>query len=187
MPIDPEQVWIDAFAALAPQKGPMWAQPMADAVDARVTGKVALNGLTGSVTFTFNKAVFMAQLMALTPTPDAAAGMMGFANAWGAAMLASTLVVAPGSFFPAPAPATLWSVVFATVIDGASIETAKQALVAELMAVAPAKDAKESKFPPAFRNAFLKCTASVNGLNSLPPPTAGPGPLPFSAPFVPLL
>lgn len=186
MPIDPEQQWTDAFANLATDKSPNWAMAFASAVDERVTGKAQLTGILGSVTFTFNKALFATQLMSLSPSPVAPAAMMGFANAWATAMSASQMVVAPGSAFGAPAPPTLWSVIFTSMLDAPMIQSGKAFLASTLSALPPAKNAKDSKFGATFRSAFLMCTASITGLNSLPIPPAGPGPLPFAAPFTPL-
>ena len=187
MAMDQESDWTKAFADLKPDKTPAWAAAMADAVDARVTGKVELSGLIGKPTFTFNKAVFAAQLMALKPVPDAVAGMTGFANAWATAMTASTMVVTPGSALGAPSPATLWSVIFTSLIDASSVQLAKTLLISTLPTIPLVKDATQSKFGATFRKAFLMCSASVTGLNTLPPPPAGPGPLPLPGITLPFI
>lgn len=185
MPLDPEAAWNDAIANLKPDKGPDWAKGFADAIDSCCTGKTELTGVVGKPTFTFNKAIFMAQLMTLAPVPDPVSAAMGFANAWGTAMLASTMIVPPGSALGASAPPTLWSVVITSLIDPPTIELAKAFLIATLPTLEATKDAKQSKTGGTFRSAFLMCTCTVTGLNSLPPPPGGPGPLPFPGLLIP--
>lgn len=187
MPMDPEPKWKEALGSIAPASGVQWAMKMADAVDGLCTSKAQLSGITGSVTFTFNKAIFAAQLLAVAPSPTTAIAAQVMANCWATAMQASMIVVAPGSSFGSPAPPTLWSVVIMSMLDVPSIMLAKTALIAELTVLQFVKEEKKSPLGPAFRNAFLKCTATVNGLNSLPPPPAGPGPLPLIVPVVPLM
>jgi len=178
--LDPLSSWTNAFTNLAPAADDSWADNMADAVDGLVTNKLAVTTISPSATFTFNKAIFAAQLKLATPTDNAVAGCTNFADAWGSAVTASTLVVAPGSYLGAPTPATTWSVVILSLVDPASIAAAKAALVIALTSATPVANAALSAFPSAFRTAFATLTASVTGLDSTPSP-AGPLPLNVSA------
>lgn len=132
--------------------------------------------------FTFNVAIFSSMLSSLTPVPTAAAGILGFANAWEAALLASTAVMGPGSALVPPSPPTIFSVVITTVIDPASIALGKAKLL-ELVTAPPETDANNSLFPEKFRDATLLLTITVTGLDSTPIPA---GPLPLVAASVPL-
>jgi hypothetical protein len=184
MPIDPEDKFKKAIAGLKPESTPQWAKKMADAVDGLVTNKAQLTGITGSITFTFNKAIFMTQLMALTFTPLAPVAAQAIGLAWGTAMLASTIIVAPGASLGAPTPATTWSVVIASLIDPPTITVAQTGLIATLAVMQAVKKAEDSALGPALYKAFTQCTATVTGLNSLPPPA---GPLPLLSPLTPFM
>lgn len=135
--------------------------------------------------FTFQQAIFASALAALAPSPSSAAGIAGFATAWESAMLASTVVVGPGSFVPPPLPTSIFSAVFSTTIDASSIASGKNKIM-ELVSSAPVDDAQNSDFPVKFREATLLLTFTAIGLDSEPIPPAGPGPQPFSAVNVPL-
>ena len=185
MTINPQSDWIEGFAKLPKVPDSSWADNMANKVDSFVTSKVALTGLTGSVTFTFNKSVFASMLRALSPVTSSAAGTLSFANAWGAAITASSIVVLPGAYLISPSPPTLFSVIISSLIDPPSIALAVQFLATTLASAVPVPDANSSIFGPTFRSAFLMCTATVTGLNSLPIPPAGPGPQPLVAPLLP--
>lgn len=185
--IDPSSKWEEALGSLEPSSSPAWAGKMADAVDSLVTNKAQINGITGSVTFTFNKAIFQAQLMALAFTPLTAVAAQAIGMAWGAAMQVSTIVVAPGACMGSPAPPTLWSIIILSMIDIPMVTLAQASLIAEITLLQPVKEKGKSPLGPALFNAFSKCTATVSGLNSLPPPPAGPGPLPLMAPLMPLM
>lgn len=125
--------------------------------------------------FTFAKPVFETQLLTLTPTNDQVAGITGFANAWEAALLASTIVIAPGTYIPPATPATTFSIVASSIIDLTSIALGKAKLL-ELVTAPPVADAQNSLFPVKFREATLLLTITVSGTNSVSPP-AGPNPL----------
>ena len=181
MPIDPEGAWKSAIANIKPDSTPQWTKAMADAVDSCCSNKAGLTGITGSVTFTFNKALFMAQLLAVSATPLAALAAQAIGAAWGTAMMASIILVPPGSSLGAPSPATTWSVC-ATVIDPAMVTLAQVSLIAELTTMQGVKSAQDSKLGPAIRKALLSCTATVTGVNSIPPPA---GPLPLLSPLTP--
>lgn len=122
--------------------------------------------------FTFNTATFAAGLIGLQPTPDATAGITGFANAWEQAILSSVLVVGTGSALLPSTPATTFSVVAASIINPPSIALGK----AKIISLATLGIPSESKFPEYFRDATLMLNFSVTGTNSVTPP-AGPNPL----------
>lgn len=183
MSMDIEKEWIDAIAALGQSKSSDWAKAFADAIDQRVSNKAGLTTIQGAITFTFNKDLFAQGLLGLTPDGSAVSAMTKYATVWADAMMASQIVVAPGSYVGTTSPATLWSVVASSLLDPPSIQSAKEFLIQELANLPVADQAKDSKFGPTFRKAFLMCTASVQGLDSTPTPA---GPLPLSFPLDPL-
>jgi hypothetical protein len=172
--IDPLATWQTTFANLPKVADTSWAQNFADWADARVTSKMKLNGIGGpNMTFTFNKSLFAAQLIALLPTDDALAGITGFALAWEAAIIASVAATAAGSYIGAPTPSTTWSVVNSTVIDPPSIALGKAKII-ELKDAPATDNALDSEFPIKFREAFLLLTVTTDGLDS-----DGDGPYPL--------
>lgn len=174
--IDPLPQWIDAIAAIAPDKD-SGAKKLADAIDQRVTGKLALALLGGPpAQFTWQPAMFANIIMNLPPSPDAVSGIMMLCNAWEAATMASTLVVTPGAFLGASAPPTLYSVVIASILLPPSIVAAKQVMFAALSTAVPIQDIHMSPLGNAVYSAFSALQAMVTGLNSVPPP---PGPQPL--------
>lgn len=187
MPIDPESGFKSAISELKPVSTPLWTKDLASKIDGLVTMKAGLGVITGTCSFTFNKALFMSGLMPLAATPVAASAAQIIGQAWGNAMLVSTMVVAPGAFMGSPAPATLFSVIISSLIDPPSVMAAQTALIATLVAMQGVEKPNDSKIGPAIRTAFISCTATVTGLNSLPPPPAGPGPLPLTAPMCPFM
>ena len=183
MPIDPEPAWKKAISDIKPDSTSQWTKALADAVDGLVSNKAGLTGITGSVTFTFNKAVFMAQLLAVAATPVAAIAAQAIGLAWGTAMTASIIVVPPGSSLGPPSPPTLWASCV-SLIDPPSVIAAQTALIAELTMMQAVDNAQNSKMGPALRKAFMSCTATVTGLNSVTPPA---GPLPLLSPLTPFM
>ena len=184
MPIDPQSAFKSTISSLKPTNGPLWAKDIADAVDGLVTNKAGLSVITGTCTFTFNKALFMVGIMALGPILAAPIAAQTIGIAWGNAMLASIMVVAPGAFIGSPAPPTLFSVIISTIVDPPSVVAAQTALIATLSAMQAVKIASDSVLGPALHTAFMSCTATVTGMNSIPPPA---GPLPLLAPLCPFL
>lgn len=185
MAIDALQIWKDELAALPKVADTSWAANFAAWYADRLAGITTSPSAlvpTGFV-FTFAQAAFAAQLLSLAPTTSAAAGIMGFANAWQTALLATTAVVGPGSFKPPTSPATLFSAVISTIIDPASI-TAGKAKLLELVTAPPVADPQNSAFPVKFREATLLLSITVTGLDSTPTPA---GPLPLVAALVPLI
>lgn len=183
MAVDPLATWQSTLAALPKVGDNSWAMNFASWYAGRIVGiapSPAALVPTGFV-FTFNTALFASGLQTLPPTASAAAGITAFANAWLAAMDASTAVVAAGTFKPPSTPATLFSVVATTVIDTAS-KTAAKAKLLELITAPAVGDATMSQFPIKFRDATLLLTITVSGTNSVTPT---PGPL--VVPAVPLI
>ena len=185
MPIDPQSAFKSAISSIKPTNGPLWAKDIADAVDGLVTNKAGLSVITGTCTFTFNKALFMAGIMALVPILAAPIAAQTIGIAWGNAMLASIMVVQPGAFIGVvSAPPTLFSVITSTIVDPPSVVAAQTALIATLSAMQAVKIASDSALGPALHTAFMSCTATVTGMNSIPPPA---GPLLLIAPLCPFL
>ena len=187
MALEPVKTWKSTLAAVPLVADSSWATNIANWYLARIafispdpTAFVAVGFL-----FTFNSATFKTKLLTMTPTTDPAAGALGLANAWEAAILASTAAVLPGSAVlppPVPVPATIFSVVATTIIDSASIAAGK-AKILELAAALPVSDANSSQFPIKFREATALLSITVTGADSTPTPA---GPLSLTAPFVPL-
>lgn len=141
----------------------------ADWLDARVTGKMSLPGITGpGLTYTFDKTTFATQLKTLSKNNDKNASVDSLASFWKASL--GTALVAAGSSVGTPSPATTWSVVNTTVIDVAS-QAAGENKVKELKT---ADDTGDSPMPRIIREAFLLLTITTSGLNSVSPT---PGPL----------
>jgi hypothetical protein len=184
MPIDPEPIWKQQFASLAPDSKMEWPTNIANIVDQRVTNKLQISGITGQVTFTWQKAIFENILKTMAPSPTTASGAQVIASAWQSATAVSTVVVAPGSSVGAPSPPTIFSVVISSLIDPPSIAAGSQIIVAMLTASAPVQNSMDAAIGPAILKAFKLLTVSVIGINSIPPPA---GPTPLNAPFLPVL
>jgi hypothetical protein len=188
MAIDPLSTWKSELANLPKVADTSWAANFANYYADRIvnitTDPSAL--VPSGFVFTFAKPVFQSQLLALTPTNSALAGITGFANAWEAAILASTVVVAPGSFKPPTSPTTLFSVVISTIIVPTSIAAGKAKII-ELVSAPPVEDAMDSQFPVKFRDATLELKITVTGLDSQPIPPGGPGPQPLVVANIPLI
>ena len=182
MPIPPAIIFQAKIAGLAPTPGPDWAFNMASAVASLVNNMVMLTTVTGATQFTFQQAIFAAQLASIAPGPVAAVQAQLFAQAWASAVQASILVVAPGAFMGAPAPPTLFSVVATSLIDPPSIVAAQSALAVKLAAAAPVPVGIQNAYGTAIHDAFLLLTATVTGINSVSPPV---GPQPLIAPLCP--
>jgi hypothetical protein len=185
MSIKPLQDWKDALEALPKVGDASWALAFADFYEEMILQITTDPSIMTPVgfTFTFNKAIFAAQLATLAPTPDALAGITGFANAWNAAVLSTIVVVGPGTVYGSPSPATTFSAVVTSLINPASI-AAGQAIILTLATEPPVGDPQDSKFPEKFRDATLALMIDVTGINSIPPPA---GPLPLVALLVPLV
>jgi hypothetical protein len=177
---------MDAISALKPDDGKTgaWADNLADAVDKLVTNKAQVAGVMGSASFTFQKALFATGLKKAMPVTAAPQGAMAIADAWEMAILASTMVIPPGSSLGVASPATTWSVVAATIILPPSVALGKLSLMQTLSSAPPVPETSASQLGPALYQAFASLMVSISGMNSLPPPS-GPTPLPLpSAPII---
>lgn len=184
--IDPLPTWKSELEAIEPAADPVTAaKNLATWYSERIAGiqpdPTAL--VASGFVFNFALPIFQSQLLALTPVTTPIEGIKKFADAWEAAMLATVVVVAPGSFIPPTSPPTLFSVVLTTLIDPPSIQLGKLKIL-ELVASPPASSAPDSKFADKFFEATSLLTITVTGLDSTPPPA---GPLPLTAPLVPLV
>jgi hypothetical protein len=166
--LDPENTWRDRFAELKIVNDISWASNIASLTDELTTGKLQITEITPPSSFTFNKAIFQAQLLPIvfapTPIPQ-----LAIAAAWGAAMTASTMVVSSGASVGAPSPATTFSAPPVTLLLPPTIAAAQAALAATLIAAVPVPDAKQGILGPALRTAFITVKASVTGINSITP------------------
>lgn len=181
MPIDAESTWIETVNNLPTVKSaPESIKALVDAVDTCVTGKAELTGIIGTVSYTFQKAIFLAGLSSLGPAPVTATGVAQFVQAWQSAAAASVMIVPPGSSFGSPSPATTFSVVVTTLLDPPSLLAACSALQTELLAAgaAPVSSYKDSKVGPALYKAFKLLSYTVTGINSI-----APTPTPLVAPL----
>ena len=187
--IDPLNVWKSTLKDLPKVDNPIWAINFANWYGDRIQNiepdptKLQPAGFV----FIFNRVLFASLLSALPPTPSQPAGIAMFAAAWEAAILTTvfpaTLSASSGTVVPPPSPATTFSVVNSVILDPASVAAGK-AKILELASAPLTGDATESQFPVKFREATLKLTITVTGLDSTPTPA---GPLPLTAPLVPLI
>lgn len=185
--IEELQTWKDELENLPKVADTSWAANFAGWYADMIAGiepdTTALTAVGWS--FTFQEAIFVTNLMLLGATLDPASGILGFADAWLAAMQASIAVTAPGTdILPSAPPATVFSVVTTTTIDPPSMAAAKLKLL-ELVSAPVAEDAQDSEFPIKFREATLLLTITIVGLDSTPPGSGGP--LPLTAAAIPLI
>lgn len=188
MAVQPLDTWKTTLAALPKVTDTSWAQNFANWYFSMISGispDPAAFVPVGFV-FTFPTPLFASQLQTLPPVADAVAGITGFANAWETALNGTTIVVGPGSAIPPPSPTTIFSAVFTATIDPPSIAAGKAKLL-ELVTAPPVANPLDSQFPIKFREATLLLTFTVTGLDSQPPPSAGPGPQPLTASNIPLI
>ena len=188
MAIDPLSVWKTELANLPKVSDSSWALNFANYYADRLINITTNSSqlVPSGFVFTFSVSTFQSELVSLPPTDDPIAGATSFANAWETALNASTAIVAPGSFIPPTSPMTLFSSIISTVIDPTSIAAGKAKLL-ELVSAPPVADPQNSLFPVKFREATLLLTITINGLDSQPPPAAGPGPQPLTAANVQLI
>lgn len=182
MAIEALQTWKDELEALPKVADPSWSLSFAGWY-ADMIANIEPDPLTfvaSGFLFTFPTPIFAAGLSSLAPTVDPVAGILGIANAWETALLASLIVMGPGSILSPPSPATTFSVVAASIIDIPSIALGKAKLL-ELATSPPVADAQDSEFPVKFREATLLLTFTATGVNSIVPV-----PTPLVAPLNPL-
>lgn len=174
MAIDALNVWQSSFAALPKVGDASWSQNIANWVDSHVNGKLSTPGATG-LSFSWGKSTFAAQLASMVPQGSITAGASQVADAWLAAINASSMGRAPGSFIGSPSPPTTWSSVATTSFDAGS-KSSGRAKVFEIKDGPENPDPLMSPFPIKLREAFLLLTVTTTGTNSVSPP-AGPNPL----------
>lgn len=173
MALSAANVWQTDWAEQCkPVKNDTWKKNLANFIMAQVSHKLTTEGLlasggAGGMTFTFGKEAFQGALA------DNKAETL--ASAFEAGILASTVLVAVGSFVGTQAPASTFSVITTSVINPASLIAAK-AKVLEVMGLPPKEAANQSQFPLKLREAFLLLKIDTVGLDSTPTP-AGPLPL----------
>lgn len=177
MTIDALSVWKTQLNSLPKVADDSWASNFSMWADGRVTNKMTLIDID-LFTFTFAESIFQSTLINLSPTPSASIGINAFANAWETAINVSTVVVPIGASIGTPSPMTTWSSVTSTIILPASIAAAKAKII-ELISAPTVDDALDSDFSIKFRDAYLLLQIQVTGLDSQPPPVAGPGPQPL--------
>jgi len=178
MPLEPKEIWQKTMKDLEAVDNVQWVQNLSNWLFERVNAKMQISGIVGPVSYTFNKSVFMAQMMTATPVNTMALAAMKLGTAWEAAVLASNMSVMPGSALGAPTPPTMWSAPLC-VIDPGPVSAAKAKLIKELSDVKLVDDALDSKLPALLREAFLMLTFTTSGINCLPIPT------PLVAPCLP--
>lgn len=184
--LDPESAWVDEFKKLKPADVSIdGVMKLADVIE-KLTNKVEPNVPGGTVTpgfFKWNKAIFIAQASALTPTP-APDWVSKLASAWAAACTAG--IITPGSV-SAPSIWTVSSVDVQTLpTAAATIPTisAGQALMVGLLSTVPASMPSTPEKAPetiakAFRTALTAFTFNLIGISGSP---TTPVPLPVVAP-----
>jgi len=143
---------------------------------------------TAEFTFVFAVPTFASGMAAMPPVPDQFVGVASYAAAWETAILLTvfpaTLNVAPGAFIGGTStPSTTFSSVTSVILDPPSVVAAK-AKIMELATTPQAKTTDESKKPDIMLEATKLLTITVTGLDNTPSPA---GPLPLTAPLVPLI
>ena len=185
MPIDSESIWKQEIKNIGTtQVAAEGVAKFAKAINQRVTGKLGVTGITGSIMYTWNPAAFVSIMLSAVPTPDPISGLIKLASAWETGTVSSILTVPSGSYIGSASPTTTWSLVIASIIDIPSIAVAKAALIAELQLAQAVNSADNSIIGTALFHAFKKLTATVSGLDSTPTPA---GPLPLVAATIPVL
>lgn len=170
-------LWRQEFS-LPPVSDISWAKNFADIVDGLVTRKSDFGVITPSmVNFTFSKPIFMIGLLSQVPTPIPAAFAELISTTWANAVMASIVVASPGASIGAPSPVTTFSVVATTVIEPASVASAKALLFQDLISMVPVSFTNQSIYADALFKAFTGISITITGMNSIPPPT---GPLPLT-------
>jgi len=167
MPVEPLATWNDTLNSLPKVADTSWTDNLTgwykDNI-ANITPDPSLLAASG-FTFTFNEAIFKTQLLTLAPTPDALAGITGFANAWQAAINATIIVCGPGTTLQPSSPATIFSVVAATIIDPSSVVLGFN----KILEIADASPEDPPIFAEKFREATLQLKIIISGTNSITP------------------
>lgn len=177
--LEPLPVWKSTLSSLPQVDKSDWVGNFASWANERSSMKLEIMPVKGGMKFTFNQGVFESTLRTAMPVDLALSAATKFSTAWFNAMMASTMVVLPGSSLAAPSPATTWSVVAGTLIDPPSIIAGRIYLMTKLTSAAPVDKGMMSHLAEAFRTAFSMVTCTVTGINSLPIPS------PLIGPFLP--
>lgn len=172
---DPLPIWKITYRALG-QLGPEWPIRVAAWCAQRViqlqVGPPVI-AAPGQVVFTFNQAVFQAQLMTIPPsvTDKVTAGIL-MSQAWQAAVLSSAWLATPGISVGAPTPATIFSAVGALTLPPSILQG--KLLIQQMYAAFPATGAEQDGIvADALFSAFSSLQVSFTGSNSVTP-TVGP-------------
>ena len=178
--IDAQLIWQQEWDKLPlDSTGSSGPTNIGNMIDARVTSKMGIAPpFLGSVTFTFNKAIFIAGITGLPPATSASAAAAAFAAAFSSACLASTFVVDDGACVGAPTPPTTWAAPPVTVFNPGTVSAGAASLQAAILAAAPVSDPLTSAIPKALYAAFTSLAVIATGINKLDPPV----PLIFSGP-----
>jgi len=164
--------------------GAAYPQKFADFLGDRVDGKMTLGPPAGGVppVFTFNRAVFAANVAGITPSGN---GPVVISNAFNLAVAASVMLASPGfATTDPPTPGTTFSVVNSCVVDPASLASATSTLLADITAIPLADDkyppttGTSTEMPDYLLAAFASLQYQVDGLDSKTG-DAGPNPLSY--------
>ena len=184
--LDPQNVWVDEFKKIAPASTPiMGIVNLADTIE-KLTNKVepnfpAADNVSPGI-FKWNKALFIAQMLSLVPTP-APDWVPKVANAWMAACMGG--IVTPGTV----TASSLWAAstkdvqtlpaaagTIPTIAIGQAAIISSMVTIPALMAVNPAQ--AQEMFAKSF---FLAVSAFTFILIGLAPGTP-PIPVPMTVP-----
>jgi len=173
-------VWKSTFAVLpldaTGPPGVVYPTTLAAWIAARVDVKMIHGPPFGGPppVFTFDQPTFAAGIAGLPQDPIGLPGPTAFADAWKAAILTSIMVTPVGTFIGSPAPPSLYSAVFSTIVTTALLTAAHALLITNLIAAVPAATGLLSTYPDALFTAFSGLGYDVSGLDSVLPI---PGPL----------
>lgn len=155
MSIQTITTWRNTFADIPLVATQLWKQNWADWIESNVSG-MKLAGYTplNNVNFTFSKSTFASTLIDSVPGVDA---RINLANAYEAAVLASTMLITP----PLTSPA--FTAVTSCIVDPASIVVGKtKILTTDITQVIT--DAKNATIVQSFYDAFKALTYTVVGV-----------------------
>ena len=165
-----ESTWQNDYADIPLVSDDSWKQTLGDYLEALLSSLLTLQTYSPAPVFTFGTSAFVSGLSGSDPAVPGS-GIIALQTAFNAGVLASTMVVAPGTSFTPPTPATTFSVVTTTLPDVPSIALGV-AKIAELSAAEPTSDPLLSEFPVILREAFVLLTYTVIGTNSVAPTPA---------------
>lgn len=155
--LDPVADWAEGFKNLPKVAGPEWASNFSALVASLTDNKLEVVGSAPPSVFTFNQDEFIGALSGLSPTPSASQGGNSFADAWGIAVLASTMVCS------GPVGSAAFTGPPETNVTPGSVSAAKATLAAALASGPKVDNPADSAFPGAFRAAFLALKYEIAG------------------------